>query len=152
MPSVMQRMIQSAVAGHDDGWSAISISNGTASNSRVIVTALAGVASADGPNEVSDTVTSRRFQVGTERARHRQLDDRADRTVAGDPHDAVDLRRLAMRAPHARFVHEDFDPRPDQIVTFCRGDRILPLAQLVQALGHEGVVDLAVERGRVGSV
>ena len=53
MPSVTQRMTQSETAGHDDGWSAMSISRGTARSSRVIVTAFAGVASAEGPNDCS---------------------------------------------------------------------------------------------------
>src|SRR4051812_30451432 len=100
MPSEMHRMIQSAVAGHDDGLSAINISNGIASSSRVIVTALAGVASAEGPNEVSDSVTSGRFHIGPQGPCDRQTDDGADGALIGDQHHAVDLGRLAMSAAH----------------------------------------------------
>src|SRR3954454_2615728 len=65
MPSVMQRMIQSSTAGHDDGLSTISISNGTVTSRRVTVTALAGVAIADGPNELSEIVTVRAPQAAS---------------------------------------------------------------------------------------
>src|SRR5438445_5320579 len=135
MPSVMHRMIHNTVAGHDDGLSAISINRGTASRSRVMVTALAGVASADGPNEVSESVMSRRLDVGPERARDREGREGADRELARDDHDAVDLRSLTMRAPDARFIHEHFDLGADQFVTFCRSDGVLQLSQLVQPLG-----------------
>src|SRR4051812_24515262 len=106
MPSVMHRMIQSTVPGHDDGWSAMSISNGMARSSRVIVTAFAGVASADGPNEVSDSVTSRRFHIRTEGGGDGHLREGAGRQGFRDEHDAVDLRRLAMRPPDPGFIHE----------------------------------------------
>jgi hypothetical protein len=49
-------MIQIVTAGHEADRSAISINSGTASNSRVIVTAFAGVANADGPKAVSETL------------------------------------------------------------------------------------------------
>src|SRR3954468_4864023 len=125
IPSVMQRMIHNAVAGQDDGWSPISISSGIASSSRVIVTPLAGVASADGPNEVSDSVISCRFQVRTERVGHRQRRKGPDRQVRRNGDDAVDLRRRAMRPPCPRLVHEDFDLGADQFVTFRGGDPFL---------------------------
>src|SRR4051794_14704646 len=114
MPSVMHRMIQSAVAGHDDGWSAMSISNGIASRSRVIVTAFAGVASAEGPNEVSESVTSGRFEIRSAGVGHGHRGEGTDGQCRRDRDDAVDLRRLAVRPPGARLVHEDFDRGADQ--------------------------------------
>ena len=76
-----------------------------------MVTAFAGVASADGPNDcvVRSTVTAA-VEVGTERGRDRQRRERAgERASSGTEDHAVDLGRLAMAPPHARFVHEDFD-------------------------------------------
>src|SRR4051812_14048447 len=128
MPSVMQRMIHSTVSGHDDGWSAINMSSGTASSSRRMVTALAGVASADGPNDVSESVTSGRLEVGAECRGDGQGRERTRVEIGGNGDDAVDLRRLPMGPPDPRFIHEHFDLRTDQIVTFRRRDPVLLLA------------------------
>ena len=46
----MQSTIHSSVAAYDSGVAAISMKNGTATSSRMTVTAFAGVARADGPN------------------------------------------------------------------------------------------------------
>ena len=92
----------------------------------MIVTALAGVASADGPNDVSESVTAA-SRSRPEGPGDRQRGERAhgERRRNGD--DAVDLGRLAMRPPDAGLVHEDFDLGTDQNVTFGRGDAVLQL-------------------------
>src|SRR5438552_14845948 len=100
----------------------MSINSGTARSRRVMVTALAGVARADGPNEVSDSVTSGRFQIGPERTRHRERGESAHRQARRHDDDPIDLRRLAMGPPAPRLIHEDFDLRPHEFVTFCGGD------------------------------
>ena len=107
-----------------------------ASSSRVMVTAFAGVASADGPNDFVDR-HQLAVEVGAERGGDGQRRERAGAERLRDEDDAVDLGRLAMTPAHARLVHEDFDPRTDEFVTSRPRDRVLPLAQLGQALAHQ---------------
>ena len=68
---------------------------------------------------------------------------RAGEGGAGDPDDAVDLGRLAVRAPDQRArvgilaVDEHLDRLADERVTRRLGDRVLHLAALAQPLGRE---------------
>src|SRR6478609_1369366 len=89
------------------------------------------------PNAIASLL---RFQIGSQRTGDGERGQRTRREVVGNTDDAVDLGSLAVRARGAGGVHEDFDPRTDEIVTFPRRDAVLELAQLGQAVRHQLLV------------
>src|SRR5437763_12979147 len=129
-----------------------------ASRSRAAVRALAGVASAEGPNEparrgprTDDVVIgSRGLEVGTGRGDHGGREERADGPVVGHGNDAIDLGRLPMAASHADRIDEHVDLTADERRPLFGGDAILQLRELEETLGDEAAVDCRVEVGGVG--
>ena len=119
-----------------------------------MVTALAGVARAEGPNDVA-TATPRpgaASRSGPAAPVDTHLHELADRQVGGHGDDAVDLGRLPVAAGHAGGVDQHLDDRADERVAAAGGDAVLQLAQLGQPLGHQPGVDVAVEPGGVGAL
>src|SRR5581483_4300333 len=126
-PSVQARMIQPAVADHDTPSTAMSRSSGIVRAKRATVTRLAGVRRALGPKRerrVTGWVPMSghlRHEVGADGRDDPGAHHGPRRAGAPEADDAVDLRRLPVRAPDGGavllFVHEDFDPATDEGVT-----------------------------------
>ena len=69
-----------------------------------------------------------------------------DREVLGHGDDAVDLGGLAVAAGDAGGVDEHVDHLAHQLVAPRRGDVVLQLAQLGEALGHRAGAGTAPSR------
>ena len=76
-------------------------------------------------------------EVGSLRAGDDHVDEAADREVGREVHDAVDLGRLVHGAAPARRVDEHLAHLADQGVALGRGDGVLQLGALAQALEGE---------------
>ena len=71
--------------------------------------------------------------------------------MVGHGDDAVDLGRLAVGAGLAGGVDQHLHGRPDEVLAAARGDGILQLRALADALGHQLGGHLAVEVGGIGA-
>src|SRR5947209_11540756 len=117
-----------------------------ASSSRAAVRALAGVASAEGPNDPARrgptdevVIGSCRLDVGAGGPDDGGRHEGAHRPVVGHGDDAVDLGRLAVGAAHAGLVDEHLDAPADHPRAPLGRDSILQFRELRQALAHETV-------------
>src|SRR5690349_1148397 len=155
MPSVQHRPTQTITAGHEPCAVRSAVINAKqigATRMRTIETAFAGVASADGPNELVTDVRppatatgyapssspprttlcavglDHCFEVGTGRADDNELGELTHTQRARHRDNAVDFRRFTVGATLAGAVDQHLDRCTDQVVSFGGGDAILPLA------------------------
>src|SRR3954468_15726290 len=155
-PSVVDSRNQKTTAGHDAPPRAtMAMSTGVA-KTRPRLTALAGVARADGP-KVPGAMALRTDehlgqQIRTLGGRDVGLDERARLGITGQPDHAIDLGCLPMATPDTRGVDQHLGGRPHQRVAAGRGDAVLGLGPLGQPLGHQARRDRAVQPGRVSAL
>src|SRR5262245_11956796 len=106
-------------------------------------------------NSVPTATTSHRkagLDVGARAGVDDDAVERSCREVRRDVHDAVDLRRLTVRASGTRLVNEHVERAADQPGPARRRDAVLALPQLEEALADQRAIDPAVERGRQRAV